>query len=411
MLAKCMLVPSPPDLCESVMLTLRSWLATRSRGAGSRFRAGCCAVVALGVLAGSFQPALAQTADGTPAAAATKATDDQVAEMISRGVRFLESQQAPDGSFNSRAGLGPTALATLALIRCGRTPKDPVVAKGLEYITRFVQDDGGIHPPRSRLSNYETCVAVLCLQAANQDGKYDKIIEGANRYLRTGIWDEGEGKQKSDPAYGGAGYGGQSRPDLSNTSFLIDALKASGAKEDDEALQKALVFVSRCQNLESEHNTTPFAGKINDGGFYYTPVVGEQGEDRQSPDGGLRSYGAMTYSGLKSMIYAGVDKDDPRVKAAVGWISKYYDLDSNPGMGDAGLYYYYHTFAKALNALGADKLTAADGKNHDWRRDLVEALAKRQQKNGSWVNTNPRWLENDATLVTSFALLALSYCR
>lgn len=391
------------------MLTLRSWLAFRT---GSRFRAGCCVVVALSVLTGSMQPAQAQTPDGAAPAAATKPpADSQVAEMVSRGIRYLESQQAPDGSFNSRVGIGPTALATLALLRNGRTPKDPVVAKGLAYLTQFVQDDGGIHPPRSRLSNYETCVTVLCLEAANQDGKYDKIIEGASRYLRTGIWDEGEGKQKADPSYGGAGYGGQSRPDLSNTSFLIDALKASGVKEDDEAMQKALVFVSRCQNFESEHNNTPFAGKINDGGFYYTPVVGEQGADRQSPDGGLRSYGAMTYSGLKSMIYAGVDKDDPRVKAAVTWISKYYDLDSNPGMGEAGLFYYYHTFAKALDALGTEQITDADGKAHNWKRELIEALAKRQQKNGSWVNANPRWLENDPTLVTSFCLLALSYCR
>ena len=27
---------------------------------------------------------------------------------------------------------------------------------------------------------------------------------------------------------GGAGYGGDSRPDLSNTAFLVDALKATG---------------------------------------------------------------------------------------------------------------------------------------------------------------------------------------
>ena len=60
----------------------------------------------------------------------------------------------------------------------------------------------------------------------------------------------------------------------------------------------------------------------------------------------------MTYAGLKSMIYAGVGADDPRVKAALKWIQQHYDLSSNPGMGQAGLYYYYHTFAKALDAAG-----------------------------------------------------------
>ena len=60
----------------------------------------------------------------------------------------------------------------------------------------------------------------------------------------------------------------------------------------------------------------------------------------------------MTYAGLKSMIYAGVKKDDPRVKAAYEWVQKHYTLDENPGMGGNGLYYYYHTFAKALDAIG-----------------------------------------------------------
>jgi squalene-hopene/tetraprenyl-beta-curcumene cyclase len=54
----------------------------------------------------------------------------------------------------------------------------------------------------------------------------------------------------------------------------------------------------------------------------------------------LRSYASMTYAGLKSMIYAGLTPDDPRVKAAVAWLAKNYTLESNPGLGDAGLYIF-----------------------------------------------------------------------
>ncbi len=67
-------------------------------------------------------------------------------------------------------------------------------------------------------------------------------------------------------------------------------------------------------------------------------------------DGGLRSYASMTYAGLKSMIFAGLTPDDPRVEAALTFIRKNYSLETNPGMGDAGLFYYYHTFAKSLTA-------------------------------------------------------------
>jgi squalene-hopene/tetraprenyl-beta-curcumene cyclase len=330
---------------------------------------------------------------------------------VDRAIRFLAAGQSQDGSLSSHVGIGPTALATLGLLRSGRATPDPQVARALKYLEEYVQESGGIYTPASPISTYETCIALVCFKEANRNGEYDKVIRHAETFVRSGQWHERRGKDKSDLYYGGAGYGGKTRPDLSNTAFLIDALKSCGAGPDDKAIQRALVFVSRCQNLESEHNTTQFAGKVNDGGFYYTCVLSKQDEERQTPDGGLRSYGSMTYSGLKSMIYAGLTKDDPRVKAAVQWIRKNYDVKSNPGMGDAGLYYYYHTFAKALDAMGIDEIEDAEGVKHDWRRELTEELARRQHANGSWVNTNSRWMEGDPNLATAFALLALSYCR
>jgi squalene-hopene/tetraprenyl-beta-curcumene cyclase len=175
-------------------------------------------------------------------------------------------------------------------------------------------------------------------------------------------------------------------------------------------MKKALIFVSRCQNLESEYNTTAFAAKNPDGGFYYTPAGGGSSPAGKTPDGGLRSYAAMTYAGLKSMIYAGLSPDDPRVKAALAWLKAHYSLDENPGLGDSGLYYYYDTFAKALAASKLDTIVDDKGVKHDWRADLVRALATRQRADGSWTNANGKWMEGDPNLATGFALLALSYC-
>jgi len=47
----------------------------------------------------------------------------------------------------------------------------------------------------------------------------------------------------------------------------------------------------------------------------------------------------------------------------------------------------------------------------DWRKNLIDALARRQRPDGSWINENKRWLEGDANLSTGYALLALSYCK
>jgi squalene-hopene/tetraprenyl-beta-curcumene cyclase len=111
------------------------------------------------------------------------------------------------------------------------------------------------------------------------------------------------------------------------------------------------------------------------------------------------------------MIFAGVKADDPRVKAAMKWLEKNYSLAENPGMGQAGVYYYYHLMAKTLDALDKPTFVGADGKEHDWRAELSAELAKRQSKDGSWVNENRQWMEGDANLATSFALLTLSYCQ
>ena len=43
----------------------------------------------------------------------------------------------------------------------------------------------------------------------------------------------------------------------------------------------------------------------------------------------------MTYAGLKSMIYAGLSRDDPRVKAVLSYIIQHYTVDENPGLAQS----------------------------------------------------------------------------
>jgi squalene-hopene/tetraprenyl-beta-curcumene cyclase len=335
----------------------------------------------------------------------------QVDASIQKGVQFLKTTQADDGSWTSPSSLGITALVTHALLVSDVPVTDSAVQRGLKRVEQAIRPDGGIYTEKSTHKNYETAIAVLALQSANGDGRYEDAIQKGVKFLKHQQWDEEEVGDRSKVNYGGAGYGSKSRPDLSNTAFFLDALKAAGVSSSDPAVQKALVFVSRCQNLKSEHNQTEFAALVNDGGFYYTPAAGGSSMAGQTPDGGLRSYGSMTYAGLKSMIYAGLTPEDPRVHAAESWIRKFYTFDENPGMGQQGLYYYYQTMAKALEVTGTDKFTDEAGTAHDWRAELVSNILKRQSENGSWVNSTPRWLEGDPNLVTAYCLLALEHSR
>lgn len=335
----------------------------------------------------------------------------QVKASVDRAVEFLKLTQNADGSWTKNDAVGITGLVTASLLESGISGNEPVVANGLKNLFSHRKPDGGFYAEGSGHRNYETCIVVMALAAANSDGKYTAEIKAAENFLRDLQWDQGEGIESSDPAWGGGGYGSHQRPDLSNTQFLMEALKSAGVKEDDPAMQKILVFVSRTQNLETSANDTPFAGKINDGGFYYTPAAGGDSKAGTTENGGLRSYASMTYAGLKSLIYAGLKKDDPRVVAAKEWIRKNYSLTENPGVGQQGLFYYFHTFAKTMDVLGESNFTDAAGKTHDWKSELRGRLFELQNRNGSWVNPADRWYEGDPNLVTAYSLLALTHCH
>ena len=121
----------------------------------------------------------------------------------------------------------------------------------------------------------------------------------------------------------------------------------------------------------------------------------------------------MTYAGLKSMIYAGLSHDDPRVQSAFGWITHNWTWDEVPGLvrkppatSTSGLFYYFHTAARALSAYGEPVITDAQGGKHDWRAELTAKLVSMQQPDGSWMGEK-RWMENNPVLDTAVAVLCL----
>jgi squalene-hopene/tetraprenyl-beta-curcumene cyclase len=346
-----------------------------------------------------------------PSSRAADGTVDpkEVKALVDKGAAYLKSKQSADGSWSAqRTGPGVTALVVVALLQNGYSPDDPAIAKGLVYLKKSIKADGGVYD--KGLANYTTSVALMAFKEANKDGRYNDVLKNGATFLKAV---QKPDDPKNPAAAGGAGYDAKSRPDMSNTQFLMEALAEAGVSKDDPALQNALKFVSRCQNLPGEGaNDQPFAKKTSAddrGGLTYVPLDVDD-NPHKTPDGGLRSLGAMTYAGLKSFLYAGVGKDDPRVKGAIDWIRRHYTLEENPGMGKAGLFYYYHTFAKAMTALGEDPFEDAKGVKHAWRAELVNALKKSQKEDGSWVNAGDRTFgEGDPNIATAFALLSLSY--
>jgi squalene-hopene/tetraprenyl-beta-curcumene cyclase len=372
--------------------------------------------MALPVIGADAAPAAA-TVQGDSGAAVKKAEG-----AIEKSLAYLKAQQQADGGWQKKAEPPAiTALVLRTMLLSGKyTDQSPEIRKGFDKLLSYQLDNGGIF--KDLQGTYNTAIAITALTAA-KDPKYQTNVDKAVAYLKSLQWTDAiQGLpsnvskiDESNANFGGWGYSAKKgRADGSNLQMAMEALHESGLPQDDPAYKNAQKFLTRMQNL-SETNDQPWTS--NDGGFIYTP--GNKGESMAGEYVGadgrrlLRSYGSMTYAGLKSMIYAGLSKNDPRVKAAWEWIRKNYTVDVNPGMqgnspkdAEGGLYYYYTTMARALRVWGEPIITDAQGNKHDWRVELIDKIASLQKEDGSWQGMD-RFMENNPTLATCFAMLAL----
>lgn len=349
---------------------------------------------------------------------------------IQHGLAWLRNAQDEGGSWMTEVRTIPTdqpdqpspiavavtALAVKVIVQANpdALERDEQVWRALTFIRDTQREDGSFEG--GALTNYVTSSVVMAL-AAMDDPRFADNIRDAVVWLQASQWDQSEGVRPEHDWFGGAGYGGHGRPDMSNTQMMLDALYDAGMSPDEPAFQRAVAFLSRAQNL-SATNPSEWAG--DDGGFIYTPAGGGESFASEAAGEGrygelvpadqprsLRSYGSMTYAGFKSMMYAGLSADDVRVRAAFDWIRRNWTFDENPGMGLQGLFYYYHTMARSLNVSQQHVIKDIEGERRNWREEMIDAIAARQREDGSWLNAADRWLEGREVMATVYALLSL----
>lgn len=351
--------------------------------------------VSVGAMAQGLSPELAQDARAS----------------VGKGLSWLKSAQKPNGSWSEENMPALTGLALWALAASGEQAFAPEAEKAVAFLLGKQQPDGGIYVPvqgrpGGALGNYNTSICVAALYATGRADVIPAVLK-ARSYVAAS-------QHLGDDLHaGGFGYdkdAGRRYSDLNNTQFSLDAMRRTqGAEEMRPATEKradinwdaALNYVLQMQNKEGE----------TAGGFAY---------NTQDPKGGaltnadgrvmLRAYGSMTYAGVLAMVHARLEKNDPRVRSAVDYGSRFWTLEENPGQGQQGLYFYYTIMSRALRAAGLDTLPkhAAQGEIR-WREELVRKVVSLQKADGSWANENNRWWENDPVLATSYALLALEF--
>ncbi len=352
----------------------------------------------------------------------------KVDASVAKAASYLVQKQNQNGSWGPYGGMPEfTALAATALATSSQAEETKVkaaLAKAEGYILKHANEDGSIWRKSDRgYPNYSTSVSLVSLFLLNPE-KNKKVILKAREWLKRSQFTAQTAANKIDA--GGIGYGkGKNVADLSNTQMALEALyltreieqegvAARDVKTTLESFKMADEFLSRCQ-ANPKTNDQKWAKSVNGddiGGFIYSPDRVKVEKDGKKTD--HKVYGSMTYAGLKSMIYVGymkddkLNKEDPRVKAAVSWASKHYSVDNNPGVGTSGLFYYLQTFSKALHAYGEETIKDGKGKSRNWRKDVAEKLISMQKAEGYWVNDNGRWMENVPEMVTAFALSTIN---
>ena len=384
-------------------------------------------LIAISLAAGLFGAMSAVGADEAQASVEARARAG-----IEKGLDWLLSQQQTNGVWSSAQNPALTAMPAWALSATGREQDRKAIAKALVYIKSCVRDDGGIYVvvPGRRGGSYGTYNTAICMTALHYCDNIGstRILQRAREYVAS---TQLKGQERENN--GGFGYEAASSPraggvDMNNSAWVISAMaltqdveekRPAGEKRADIDWEAALGYVDKMQVKPGTEGADPddaggFLYRKPDGGGRPGPGGG-QGGPAGAQRGGerpmLRSYGSITYSGLLSMLYARVGRDDPRVVSAVDYARRHWTLDENPGQGQQGIYFYYTVMARALALLDVNELPSV--KEGDaaiaWRDELVNKVLSLQKDDGSWANENNRWFENDSVLTSSYAILTLEY--
>jgi len=342
----------------------------------------------------------------------------EIRTSIEKAAAFLRRVQHENGSWGGHGGgVGKTGLVIEALAgapedvrkKCGGA-----IEKGLKYILANRRPDGSIVDEDGMVVNYRTSIATRALIAIDAK-KYKDAIDAAVKYTK--------GIQVNDPKnklrHGSIGYGSnKDMGDQMNMQEAIEMLRKAGVSPDDPVFKRSLEFLFRTQALDE--GADPGVRTANDGGAIYRSDHTVEGASKAGmmklPDGTMvpRPYGGATYALLKSLLFAGLKKDHPRVVAAYDWIRRHYSVTENPGLGEKGLYYYYYTMARTLELWGSPTIKVGNI-DRNWAAELAARVISLQDKggkanDGSWFG-DAKWMEDDHALATAYSVYVLNTCR
>jgi hypothetical protein len=310
---------------------------------------------------------------------------------LARAARWLWSEQSDDGGWHSktygllRSGQSLTPFVLDALLS---VPYEiAAVDKAFEFLKRNTNAGGSLGLSDSAAPDYPNYATGLAIRVA---ARLKRDASSWIACLRAQQFTEENGWTPSDPAYGAWGMGGDRRRppepghvDLAMTRYVLEGLSAAGLPSFDPAMQKAQVYLDRCQNP--------------DGGFFFSTVNLDTNKAGDL-NGKYRSYGTTTCDGLLALRAAGVPPTDPRIARAQEWLKKNHLEERAPGFD-----------------LEPARMGWSDGLRFYYAAAVTRAMPQlpvqlpQQRDDGSFANKNNLVKEDDPLIATAFALRVLCH--
>ena len=320
---------------------------------------------------------------------APRVTDEHVDRAVARGLKFLFSVQAADGTWDTRykkgheGGTEALVLLTALTASRSRRPPDARLQAALKHLDALTPETVYVRAFRTMV--YARLPAADYADRMKADAEWLAKHQG-----RSGGWGYGPNHSTTrlEP----------NRTDSSNTQLAVLALRE--AAERGTVLPKALwlgvgKFWTGSQN--------------SDGGWGYVPP---------SPSGRRlkgSSHGSMAAAGVASLLSLldsgwGTADDQKALGNGFAWLTQNYSVQGVPGWvwgpTNQWPYYYLWTLARACNHAGVRDI---GGKN--WYRELVAEVLSHQRGDGGWSTAAEGEPPKDAVVRTCFALLALMQAR
>jgi len=339
----------------------------------------------------------------------------RVLEAIVRGANWLLTRQREDGAWAAQeaAGypMGPTALATLALLKCGIPPGHPKIERAFAYLRK-----------QKLTKVYEVAVLMMALDAKYDPAPDPFAKEEVDRYGNRVVPEPcAENMSKEDLAWlkqgvdflvehqrGGTWRYPEGGYDLSNTQYALLGLKAAdrcGLKVPLEVWRSALAALLNVQDPEGAE--VELRGNEVRGGYRVEWREKAKARGFKYVAKGMPTTGSMTTAGAsglmicqsmlwKSRKFGGEERQRTReaIRDALAWMQTNFSVVDNPGMGPAHHYYYLY----GLERMGVVAHLRYLGKT-DWYLDGAELLLSEQDDRGSWMGGD--------VVDTCFALLFL----